>query len=64
MCHLFGSIGKDSLLKMQSNVGADVLIVEIGGSRQPPFGERLPVRLKACLIGEVEVLFRYTLSGL
>jgi hypothetical protein len=22
------------------------------------------VRLKACLIGEVEVLFRYTLSGL
>ena len=26
--------------------------------------ERRYVRLKACLIGEVEVLFRYTLSGL
>ncbi len=29
-----------------------------------PVGDGLPVRLKACLIGEVEVLFRYTLSGL
>jgi len=28
------------------------------------WGQRLPVRLKACLIGEVEVLFRYTRSGL
>jgi len=27
-------------------------------------GARVPVRLKACLIGEVRVLFRYTLSGL
>jgi hypothetical protein len=27
-------------------------------------GARVSVRLKACLIGEVEVLFRYTLSGL
>jgi hypothetical protein len=31
---------------------------------QSSLRERLPVRLKACLIGEVEVLFRYTLSGL
>ena len=27
-------------------------------------GERPLVRLKACVIGEVQVLFRYTLSGL
>jgi len=27
-------------------------------------GARVPVRLKACLIGEVQVLFRHTLSGL
>jgi hypothetical protein len=29
-----------------------------------PFGERLPVRLKARLVREVEVLFRHALSGL
>jgi hypothetical protein len=33
-------------------------------ARRSPAGDGLPVRLKACLIGEVEVLFRYTLSGL
>jgi hypothetical protein len=38
----------------------EYLVLEPGS----PSGGRLPVRLKACLIGEVEVLFRYTLSGL
>jgi len=27
-------------------------------------GAHVPVRLKACVTGEVKVLFRYTLSGL
>ena len=47
-------------MKMGLEVGAAVP----SGDDPSPLGERLPVRLKACLIGEVEVLFRYTLSGL